>query len=288
MVCSVPAPGRQRNSPKRGPAGRRPALRRLLGRGLGLAIAVVLLVSGIGLPPPATGPDILMAPGFAHPLGTNDIGQDVLAGLLAATPNSITIAFLAAAATLALAILGGLAAACGGRIVQALVLRLVDILQILPSILILLVVAASLEPGLVTLVLLLALTNWHDDVRVVRALILRELTRESLQQARLVGYGWSYLSIRHLLPPIAPELRALALESVRRAALKTAGLGFLGLVDPQLPTWGGMMQDALGHLTTPAWAWLMLPPAVTLALFLLTIQRLSGDPSGRTAAEAEA
>lgn len=288
MVCSVPAPRRQPQSPTRDPDGRRPALRRLVGRGLGLALAAAVLAAGLGLPSPTTGPDILVAPGFAHPLGTNDIGQDVLAGLLAATPNSIAIAVLAAAATLTLAILGGLAAACAGSIVQALVLRLVDILQILPSILILLVVAAALEPGLVTLVLLLALTNWHDDVRVVRALILRELTRESLQQARLLGYGWVYLSVRHLVPPIVPELRALALESVRQAAMKTAGLGFLGLIDPQLPTWGGMMQDALGHLTTPAWAWLMLPPAATLALFLLTMQRLSGDPSGRAATEAEA
>lgn len=241
----------------------------------------VLALAADRLTAPATGPRVLAPPDLAHPLGTTDIGQSVLAVLAVATPVSVAIAIAAAGLTLALAVLAGLAAACGPRVVQLLVLRVVDILQILPSILVLLLLSAWLEPGPLTVVLLLGLTNWHDDVRVLRSLFLRELTRESLQQARLLGYGWRHLLRRHLLPPIAAELRALFLEGVRQAALKTAGLGFLGLLDPRLPTWGGMMQDALGHLTAPAWAWLMLPPTVALSLFLLAMQRISADPSAR-------
>jgi peptide/nickel transport system permease protein len=214
---------------------------------------------------------VLQPPSTAHWLGTNDIGQDVLRGLLVATPNTIAIALATGLLSLLIAGIVAALAATRGRIVSGILLRIVDILQVVPSILLLLLVAAWVQPGIAGTVLLLSLTTWQDDVRVLRAIMVRELTRESIHYARILGARWAYCLWRHVLPAVTPAIVALFVQNVRQAAMRTAGLGFLGLTDPRLATWGSMMQDAIAHLYTDAWLWLLIPPAAMLSLFLFVL-----------------
>lgn len=218
-----------------------------------------------------TSRDVLAPPGAAHWLGTNDIGQDVVAGLILALPNTVLIAIATAFLALAMTTLVAAPAALRGGWLAAVVMRVVDILQVVPSTLVLLLVAAWIRPDFLGIVLLLAITAWHDDVRVLYAVFRRELTRENVRFARHMGASWTCCFIHHILPSVWPTSLALFVQHVRYAAMRTAGLAFLGLMDPRLLTWGGMLQDALDHLYKPAWLWLLLPPAICLSLFLLAV-----------------
>ncbi len=236
----------------------------------GLAVLLFLAVLFLSfLPSYDVGYNTLQAPSRSHWLGTNDIGQDVLTGILTALPNTVLVAVLASLMALFLAIVMAANAAIAKGWVAALILRLVDILHIIPSILVLLLFAAWIQPGFLGMILLIGLTSWHDDVRVLRALILRERTRENVAFARQMGAGWGYCLWRHILPSVWPAITGLFVQHIRQSTMKVAGLGFLGLTDPRLVTWGSMMQDALDYLHMSAALWLLLPPGLCLCLFLL-------------------
>tara|TARA_E500000318_G_scaffold111994_1_gene133211 strand:+ start:2464 stop:3225 length:762 start_codon:yes stop_codon:yes gene_type:complete len=224
--------------------------------------------------PYLSGRDVLQPPGTEHWLGTNGLGQDVLTGLVAATPSTILICLFASFLMQGTALIFALLAVTCGRGWSTVILRIVDILQAVPQILVLLLLAAWFWPDVTGLVAILALTGWHDDVRVLRSLILREMRRENVRYARVMGAGWAYCSIHHTIPALWPSVTGLYVQNLRHAALRTAGLGLLGLADPRLLTWGGMMKDALPHLYMEAWLWLLLPPAFCLSLFLLGVLAL--------------
>lgn len=253
-------------------SGRRLTLAACLGL---LPVALLTLPVAAWLPDHSTSRDILHPPGALHWLGTNDIGQDVLAGMVEGLPGTIIIPLAVALISLAIAGLFAAIAAIRGGIAEATILRGIEILQVLPSMFLLLLLAAWIRPGFAGTVLLLALTSWHDDVRLLRAIILRETTRESLHYARVNGAGWLYCLRRHVLPSVWPALLGVYVQNVRGGVMKVAGLGFLGLTDPRLVTWGGMMQDALPYLYGDGWLWLLLPPVCALSLFL-TVLILAG------------
>lgn len=234
------------------------------------------------IPPHSTSRDVLQPPSSKHWLGTNDIGQDVLVGLLNATPITLLIASSTAFLSLSISIGVAFIAAIRGGVLAGLVLRTVDILQAIPSVLILLLMAVWLQPSVFGIIFLLSMTTWHDDVRVLQAIILREMTRDNVHYARRLGGTWRYCLVRHILPSAWPATVSLYVQHIRQAALKTAGLGFLGLIDPRLVTWGSMMQDALDYLYATAWYWLLIPPALCLTCFLLLVLSI-GDKIERYA-----
>jgi len=243
-------------------------------------VAVLLLltlaIAGDLIPAYRTSSATLESPAPAHWLGTNDIGQSVLAGLLRAAPVTVGLALATAALALLIAIvMAGLAVTCPtwGRVI---VLHLTDMAEIVPSILLLLLVSAWHQPGALEIILLIAVLTWHDDVRILRSVLLREISRENITTARHMGAHWPYLLQRHILPAIMPTLTGLYLQNVVQATMRVAGLAFLGLTDADLLTWGSMLQDAMGYLHTPAWQWLLLPPAFCLTGFLLLLLTL--DP----------
>lgn len=252
-------------SPRKSP-GLKKQWRWKIGAFLMINLAVLLVLPF--LPDYQTGRDNLLSPGADHLLGTNEFGQDVLVGLLIATPNTVFVALATALLSISIAIIMALVAAVGAPIFSAAIMRVVDMLQIIPSILILLLLAAWFHPGLIGIVILLALTTWYDDVRILRSIFLRELTRENVHYARQKGAGWGYCLTRHIIPAIWPALVGLYIQNVRQAAMQMAGLGFIGLTDPRLISWGSMMQDASSYLYEGAWLWLLLPPAICLSLFL--------------------
>lgn len=232
-----------------------------------IALVVASLLSG-RLPAVDSSRDVLQPPGPAHWLGTNSIGQDVLASLLSALPGTVAIPFLAALAAMLIAGLFAAAAALGGSVPRMLVLRLVDALQVLPSLFFLLLLAAWIRPGPVGIVLILSLTMWHGDVRVLYVVALRESARDSVAHARRIGAGWWYCFVHHVLPAAWPAVLGLYVQNLRGAVMRLAGLGFLGLTDPRFVTWGGMLQDGMAHLHGREWWWLVLPPALALSCLI--------------------
>lgn len=239
-----------------------------------ITLNLAILIALHYLPDYVTGTDTLKPPGLDHLLGTNEFGQDVLIGVLTATPNTVFVALATALLSMIIAIIMAALATVGGYFTESAIMRLIDMMQIIPSILILLLLAAWIHPGITGIILLLALTSWHDDVRILRSLFLREVTRENIHFARHKGASWAYCIRKHIMPAIWPVLVGLYIQNTRQAAMQMAGLGFIGLTDPRLVSWGSMMQDATDYLYEDAMVWLLLPPALCLSFFLHIILRL--------------
>ncbi|PXW78719.1 peptide/nickel transport system permease protein [Ruegeria sp. P4] len=248
--------------------------RQVLGLFAVVVLTLLIAASDALLPAYVTSTDTLQPPSTRHWLGTNDIGQSVLTGLLRATPVTVGLALVTAALALLIGLTMAGLAVVFPKTGRAVVLHLTDMAEIVPSILLLLLVAAWHQPGAVEIILLMAALTWHDDVRILRSVLLREIGRENIRLARHMGASWPYLLLHHILPAILPTLTGVYLQNVVQAVMRVAGLAFLGLTAGDLLTWGSMLQDATGYLHTPAWQWLLLPPALCLTGFLLVLTTL--------------
>lgn len=223
----------------------------------------------------------LQAPSSTHWFGTNALGQDVAALVWQAFPNSLLIAFLAGSLPVVWAAILATFVYLSPRWVDQLVLKCVDLLLVLPGTLLLLLFASWLEPSLWGSIFLVALVSWMDDFRILRMALIKAALRDHLMVARSFGAKPGYLILQHLWPSLGSLLFALWLQNARRGLLLTAGLAFLGLLDPRQQHWGSMLFVAQSHIDIDAFWWLMLPPAFALTslifLFALLQPRVSFD-----------
>jgi peptide/nickel transport system permease protein len=216
----------------------------------------------------------LQGPSAGHWLGTDAIGQDVASQFLAGTRTSLAIAVLGGAATLALAVLAGAVAGWLGGAVDTAVMRLADVILVVPAIPLLIVVDAYVRPTLLALGALIAITSWPAPARVVRSHVLVLRRRPHLRAA--VGFGASTATVfrRHVLPESGLILVALGVQAAGRAIATEIGLAFLGLATSSGESWGTIMHDALtfsGLFFTRAWTWWLLPPVVAVTMLLVAV-----------------
>lgn len=241
---------------------------------LGLMLLAAVFAAVAGGDPFRTSEAILRAPSPAHPLGTDELGRDVLTRILsgAATTLKVTVAPPLAAAVIGTAL--GLAAGYFGGLVDEILLKLMELALVVPRFLIALV-AASLFGGHLWLVgIVLAATFWPSTGRLVRAETISLREREFVEASRsLGGSGWWILS-RHLLPMVAPVVVVNGSFQAGQAALIEAGLAFLGVGDRNLISWGAMLADAQSYLSV-AW-WTSVFPGAVLAAVILAFNLL-GD-----------
>jgi peptide/nickel transport system permease protein len=216
----------------------------------------------------------LERPSPAHLLGTNDAGQDILSELLHGARISLAVGLGAALGTVALGLLvGGVAGYLGGPL-DALLMRLVDVMLILPRLPLLILLAAFLGSGLVQTVVIISLLFWPTTARLIRAQVQSQRVRGYVRMARNFGGGTGYVLRRHILPAIAPLIVFGLVAAAGRAVAMEAGLAFLGLGDPTAKSWGLMMRFALdlpGLLLTDRWLWWLLPPGLCLTLLILAL-----------------
>jgi ABC-type dipeptide/oligopeptide/nickel transport system permease subunit len=216
----------------------------------------------------------LESPSAAHLLGTNSVGQDVFSQLLLGARLSMTIAVVAGVGTLILgAAVGLLAGWIGGRL-DAVLMRIVDLVLAVPRLPLLIVVGAYVGPSVLTIALIISLTSWPPGARVIRSQVLSLRQRTHLRAAVGFGAGTAHVFRRHVIPEIGLILAASLVASAGRAVMIEAGLAFLGLGDPTQASWGQMLRDALdfaGLFYTDAWLWWLLPPIAAISLLLLGI-----------------
>lgn len=245
---------------------------------LPLAIVVgVVLLAALG-PAAAPFPDALagrplLPPSAAHPLGTNAIGQDLLAQLVAGARTSVLAGALGSAVSTSIAVLIGLAAGAGRR-ADALARAAADLFQALPILPLVILVVALAGPSIATIAVTLGLVSWPAFARVIRAQAIAELGRGHVQAARAIGASRLWIARRHLLPAIAPFALAKAVLTVQYVVLAEASLGFLGLGDPTVTSWGGAVSRALGYpllFASGAWVWWLAPPALAIAAFVASL-----------------
>lgn len=216
----------------------------------------------------------LERPGPAHPLGTNDVGQDILSELIYGARVSLIVALAAGSGTVLLGLLvGGIAGYAGGWLDQAL-MRLVDGMMSLPRLPLLILFATFLGSGLPQTITVISLLFWPPTARVIRTQVQSIRQRGYVRMARQFGASPAYVFFRHVLPAIGPLVAYGLVTAAGHAVAMEAGLAFLGLGDPLAKSWGLMMRFALnlpGLFLTDRWLWWLLPPALCVTLLILAL-----------------
>lgn len=218
----------------------------------------------------------LERPGAAHPLGTNNVGQDLLSALLHGARTSLAIGLAAAGFSTAVAWCAGLLAGIGPR-ADAAVTTLIDLALALPFLPLAILIVAHVGGRPPVIALTLGLLSWPPFARVIRARVRGELRRGHVEAARALGAGPARIVARHILPATIPLATAKFVLTVQYAVLAEASLAFLGLGDPTTVSWGGTIHRAVGYaliFATDAWRWWLLPPAAAIAVLVSTLALL--------------
>ena len=239
-----------------------------------VGFAVLALLAGALAPydPGAPAGEPLEAPSLAHPLGTNSVGQDLISQLLLGARTSLFVAAFAGVGTILLGATVGLLAGWRGGLVDRVLMRVVDVVLVIPKLPLLIVVAAYAGARLWAIALIIAVTMWAPSARVLRSQVLSLRSRAHLRAAVGFGAGTSHVLRRHVVPELAPLLASGLVAACGHAVAIEAGLAFLGLGDPSRASWGATLRDALdfpGLAYTTAWTWWLLPPVAAICLVLL-------------------
>ena len=273
------------------------ALGLLLLATLAAAAAAAPLVAGwLGHDPFA--PDLLARfepPSATHPLGTDDLGRDILLRLLYGARVSLAVGIAAALAAALIGTAAGLFAAWRGGVADALVMRLADFMLALPA-LPLLVLLAAADPSRIGLpargeaagdvlriVVILAIFGWIGVARLARAAALATLSRDHVRAARALGATEARILLRHVLPALVPPVAVATALAVGGAILAESTLSFLGLgISPPAPSWGNMLANAQELVFSAPWAavWPGLAIMATVAGCTLVADGLRGRRRG--------
>ena len=240
-----------------------------------LLLAAALLAPVLSPRPPLeTSAAAFRPPGGGGAMGTDNLGRDIWSGLLHGARVSLMVGVLSAAfATLVGVTVGTAAGALGGR-ADAWLMRLSDLMQTIPQFFLALLIVALAGRGLWKIIGVLALLGWPLTARLVRAEFLSLREREFVEAARALGMDEFRIAVLVILPnALAPAIVAATL-GVAEAVLLESGLSFFGLGDPNLMSWGLMLQNAQGFLRR-AW-WMAVFPGLAIFVAVLAFN-LFGD-----------
>jgi len=249
---------------------------------IGLVLVALLLLAALFAPVLAPHDPLIQArdailhpPSLSYPLGTDDVGRDVLARLLYGARLSLAVGLIVVSLALLVGTLLGLLAGFSDGIVDAAIMRLMDVLLALPTLLLAVAIVAVLGPGLEHAMIAVAIVQLPAFVRLTRAAVRAERRREYVSAARMVGAGQLRLMFRTVLPNCMAPLIVQASLAFSTAILDTAALGFLGLgAQSPTPEWGTMLADALQFVQS-AW-WVVTFPGLAILLTVLGFN-LIGD-----------
>ncbi len=210
-------------------------------------------------------------PSSQHPLGTNDIGQDILSEIIWGTRVSLTIGFFAAAIALFLGTFIGIISGYYRKWLDPLFMRLADIVLVIPFLPLVILLAAYLGPRISNIVVMIGLLSWAGPARVIRSQVLSLRESGYVQAARSLGGTDTQIMFRHILPGVLPMALAQFIRAVSSAILIESSLAFLGLGDPTAKSWGMVLYyaQARGAFLTGAWPWWILPPGLLITLTVL-------------------
>lgn len=239
---------------------------------VGLAIIVVMLAVALlaGLIAPgdpfrrAGAP--LQPPSLRYWFGTDDLGRDVFAGVVHGSRPSLLVGFAAALTSALVGTLVGSLAGYFGRLVDDVLMRLTELVQVVPRFFLVLIVAALFGPSIGIVALLLGLTFWPGTARLLRAQILSLRQRDFVLAARALGLPERRVLMRHVLPNAFAVVVVSTSLQIGSAILVEAGLSFLGLGDRTLVSWGNMLNLAQPFIRTAWWTAVFPGLAITLTV----------------------
>lgn len=249
-----------------------PALGKI-GAGLIALVVLLALLGPLVVPYDAKersgGP--LEAPSAAHWLGTNDIGQDILAELVSGARVSLTVGIIGAICVMAIGAAIGIVAGYFGGWIDTLMMRLVDVKMTLPFLPLMIVIGVFLKPSIATQIMIISLVMWAKVARELRSQIMSLRSRGPVQAARSMGGTNGYIMRKHVLPGVFPLLIPQFVQGVNAAIMMESSLSFLGLGDPLAKSWGSMLfyANARSAFLTDAWLWWVFPPGFCIIIVVL-------------------
>ncbi len=213
----------------------------------------------------------MLPPSLSHPLGTNDIGQDILSELLYGARFSLLVGCLAAGFSTVVGVVLGVLAGYYDRLGFA-IMRVVDIFLAVPRFPLIVFLAAFLKPGFWTLVLFFTLFGWTKTTRLVRSQILSQRHDGYVEAAVAVGANDRRILVRHLLPGTLSVALVRFIVEFQHVILAESGLSFLGLGDPTVKSWGSMLRYAFEYPTifiSDVWVRWAASPGLCITLVVL-------------------
>jgi peptide/nickel transport system permease protein len=222
----------------------------------------------------------LVAPDLEHWMGTDELGVDIWAQVAFGARISLVVGV----GTALLAGLGGAAvgivAGYRGGLTDQVLMRLIDVLLVLPDLPVMIVLAAFFGPSVWTIIVVLSAFSWVINARIVRSRVLSLKERRYIKAAESYGAGVIYLMRHHFLPEVFPLAAVGMIRLAGRAIVTEAGLSFLGLGDPTSRSWGLIIHNALsfpGIYYTDFWKWWLLFPWLALTLVVTSLALLGKD-----------
>ena len=217
----------------------------------------------------------LLPPGAGHLLGTDHLGRDVLSRLIFGSRVSLGSVFLILLLIVTFSTFAGSVAGFFGGVLDSAIMRTCDVFLTFPTIILAMFFVAVLGTGLTNVIVAIFFTHWAWYARIVRGIVISLKNREFVLVARVAGTSrWRIVS-RHILPALAPQLLVLSTLDIGHMMLHVAGLSFLGLgVQPPMPEWGSMINDARQYLWTQPQ--LLLYPGLAIFVSVMAFNLL-GD-----------
>lgn len=214
--------------------------------------------------------DMMAAPSLAHPLGTDDLGRDLVSRLVVGTQVSLFIGVATVALSLVVGVFLGVLAGYRGGWIDQVIMRYIDLQWAFPNFIIAVYLVAVFGTGMWNLIVAISLAFVDDFARIARGMVLSIKQEQYVQAARTVGASDLRIMLRHILPNATAPIIVQATVSVSYAILAEASLSFLGLgVEASTPTWGLILAESRSFISR-AW-WLGIFPGVAIMLTVLSI-----------------
>jgi oligopeptide/dipeptide ABC transporter ATP-binding protein len=251
----------------------------------GLVMLVVIVLTAIFAPQIAmydvttsadiTSWDIYLPPSPAHWFGTDDAGKDVFSNFVFGARISLTVGFFAAFISIFIGGLMGIVAGFYGGRMENILMRITDIMLVIPDLPLMVVIVAMTKPSLLNIVFVIGLLGWTTTSRIVRSQTLAVKSRKFVLRARAIGAGNMHIIRHHILPLVMPLLVVNAILVISLAILNESTLSFLGLGDPTALSWGQMLNFAFGRgaMSAGAW-WALVAPGLGIVWVVLGLTLL--------------
>ncbi|MFH1075553.1 MAG: oligopeptide ABC transporter permease [Pseudomonadota bacterium] len=215
----------------------------------------------------------LTPPSWAHLLGTDHLGRDIMSRMLYGARISLLVGFVSAGLSLIIGVVVGAVSGYYGKWVDAVFMRFVDIMMCFPSFFLILTVVTLLGPNIYNVMAVIGLTSWMGTARFVRAEFLSLRERDFVLAARTLGASDSRIIFIHILPNALAPVFVTATLDVATAILVEAGLSFLGFgVQPPAPSWGNILTAGRTYIFD-AW-WLTFFPGLAILITVLSFNFL--------------